>query len=47
MIDILKEKLYEIIDEHGLDSIEALRASEALDYEIVNQMKLIQSKKDD
>ncbi|MGG7078754.1 hypothetical protein [Clostridium sardiniense] len=40
MIDILKDKLYEVIDEHGLDSIEALRASEALDFEIVNEMKL-------
>lgn len=47
MIDILREKLYEIIDTHGLDSIEALRASENLDCEIVNEMNLIQSKKDD
>lgn len=45
MIDVLKDKLYKTIDKYGLDSPEALKASEDLDKEIVRQMQIKEDSK--
>lgn len=46
MIDILKDKLYEMINKYGLDSPEALKASQDLDNEVIKHMELINNKKE-
>lgn len=45
MIDVLKDKLYTMIDKYGLDSPEALEASQDLDNEIIKHMELINNNK--